>query len=120
MSGTDNYIPDKGDLVLINFNPSMGHEIQKYRPAMVISNSRYTEMTGLALVCPITHADHNRLSKIGLLIKISTNKISGFVNPLQFHTFDYRKRDMQFIAKADKPILMQAMQTINDIVNAKD
>lgn len=50
------YLPHKGDIVTIDFNPSSGSEIRKRRPALVISNSRYSALTGLAVVCPITHA----------------------------------------------------------------
>jgi len=33
-----NYIPKKGDLVILTFDPSAGHEQQGRRPALVISN----------------------------------------------------------------------------------
>ena len=36
------------------FNPQSGHEIQKKRPALVLSNDAFNRMTGLAMVCPIT------------------------------------------------------------------
>jgi mRNA interferase MazF len=100
--------------------PSQGHEIQKRRPALVISNQQYAKMTGLALVCPITHADHNRLVDTGLLVPIQTKKIEGYVNPLQFHTFDFVRRHMQYIEQAPFNTLNQVLQTVNDIVNAVD
>lgn len=118
MSGVKSYIPGKGDLVLINFDPSTGHEIRKYRPALVVSNQKYAELTGLALVCPITHAENNHLTDSGLMIEIQSQKVSGFVNPLQFHTFDFKRRDMRFVEKVPRKVLAQAVQTINDIVNA--
>ncbi|WP_172574268.1 type II toxin-antitoxin system PemK/MazF family toxin [Ligilactobacillus agilis] len=33
--------------------------MRKRRPALVISNSRYSSLTGLALICLITHALSN-------------------------------------------------------------
>lgn len=120
MSGISSYVPHKGDVVLINFNPSAGHEISKYRPAMVVSNERYAQLTGLALVCPITHAENNRLLDSGLLIEIDAEKVNGYINPLQFHTFDYKRRDMKFVERASRKNLAQVIQTINDIVNARD
>lgn len=77
MNGTNQYIPRKGDIVLINFNPSAGREIQKYRPALVVSNQKYARLTKLALVCPITHAVNNRMAALGLLIKIKTPKVDA-------------------------------------------
>ena len=32
-----NYIPQRGDIVRINFNPQKGFEIKKRRPALVLS-----------------------------------------------------------------------------------
>ncbi|TLF41814.1 type II toxin-antitoxin system PemK/MazF family toxin [Lacticaseibacillus zeae] len=120
MSGTNSYQPHKGDVVSIDFMPSRGKEIQKRRPAMVISNQQYTKMTGLALVCPITHATRNRLAHTGLMVPIKTDKTSGYVNPLQFHTFDFIQRRMQYIEQAPGDVLSQVLQTVNDIINAKE
>ncbi|AGL63097.2 MULTISPECIES: type II toxin-antitoxin system PemK/MazF family toxin [Lactiplantibacillus] len=120
MNGTNQYIPRKGDIVLINFNPSAGREIQKYRPALVVSNQKYARLTKLALVCPITHTANNRMTALGLLIKIKTPKVDGYINPLQFHTFDYVRRDMRQVGAVDKQILDQTLQVINDVVNANE
>jgi mRNA interferase MazF/mRNA interferase ChpB len=50
------YIPSKGDIVSLNFDPSAGKEIMKRRPAFVISRKRFNEHTGFAIVAPITSA----------------------------------------------------------------
>lgn len=46
--------PHARDIILLDFNPQSGHEIQKKRPALVLSNDAFNRMTGLAMVCPIT------------------------------------------------------------------
>ena len=51
---TDNYIPDRGDIVWLNFTPQTGHEQQGKRPAVVISPQSYNSKARLALFCPIT------------------------------------------------------------------
>ena len=48
------YIPEKGDFVILTFDPQSGHEQQGRRPALVISNRLFNKHTGLALVCPLT------------------------------------------------------------------
>ncbi len=50
----NNYIPDRGDLVWINFNPQAGHEQAGRRPAVVISPLSYNKKVGLAILCPVT------------------------------------------------------------------
>ena len=48
------YIPQRGDIVWITFNPQAGHEQAGRRPAAVISPRIYNERTGLAILCPVT------------------------------------------------------------------
>jgi len=43
-----------GDLGWLDFSPSRGGEQAGRRPALVVSARRLTEVTGLAIVCPIT------------------------------------------------------------------
>src|SRR5437899_900485 len=48
------YVPDAGDLVWTDFDPTRGREQAGRRPALVVSSSLFAENTGLAIVCPIT------------------------------------------------------------------
>jgi mRNA interferase MazF len=48
------YIPDSGDLIWTDFDPTRGREQSGRRPALVVSPAAFTENTGLAVVCPIT------------------------------------------------------------------
>lgn len=48
------YVPDKGDLIWLDFNPQVGREQAGRRPALVLSPKPYNEKTSLAIVCPIT------------------------------------------------------------------
>ena len=43
------YIPERGDVVWITFNPQAGR-----RPAVVLSPKAYNRKVGLALLCPVT------------------------------------------------------------------
>src|SRR5207244_12578294 len=48
------YVPDSGDLIWTDFDPTRGREQAGRRPALVVSSAIFTENTGLAVVCPIT------------------------------------------------------------------
>jgi mRNA interferase MazF len=48
------YIPDRGELVWLQFDPQAGHEQSGRRPAVVISPVSYNKKVGLALFCPVT------------------------------------------------------------------
>ena len=47
------YVPDTGDLIWTDLDPTKGREQTGRRPALVVSPAAFTENTGLALVCPI-------------------------------------------------------------------
>jgi len=48
------YIPEAGDLIWTDFDPTRGREQAGRRPALVVSSATFAENTGLAVVCPIT------------------------------------------------------------------
>lgn len=48
------YIPDAGDLIWTDFDPTQGREQAGRRPALVVSDAAFTESSGLVIVCPIT------------------------------------------------------------------
>jgi len=48
------YLPDTGDLIWTDFDPSKGRGQAGRRPALVVTPVSFTENTGLAVVCPIT------------------------------------------------------------------
>jgi mRNA interferase MazF len=53
MTASD-YLPNTGDLIWTDFDPTKGREQAGRRPALVVSPATFTENTGLAIVCPIT------------------------------------------------------------------
>jgi mRNA interferase MazF len=48
------YVPDAGDLIWTDFDPTRGREQAGRRPGLVVSSAVFSENTGLAVVCPIT------------------------------------------------------------------
>lgn len=48
------YIPRRGDIVWINFDPQAGHEQANERPAPVLSDEQYNRRLRLAIMGPIT------------------------------------------------------------------
>lgn len=48
------YVPKRGHVVWLHFNPQTGHEQAGRRPAVVLSPQIYNRKSGLALFCPVT------------------------------------------------------------------
>ncbi len=49
------YVPARGDVVWLSFDPQAGHEQSGRRPAVVLSPAAYNRKVGLAIFCPITN-----------------------------------------------------------------
>ena len=68
---------EQGDFIEVNFNPTLGHEPQRLRPALVVSDSYFNNVvSSLTVVCPITSNDNRH----PLHVRIREgNAVSGFV-----------------------------------------
>ena len=97
-----NYIPSKGDIVWLSFNPQSGHEQSGHRPAIVISPKEYNEKVGLALFCPITSMVKDYPFEVRVKIK---DKIDGAILSDQVKSLDWINRKADFIVKAPKGIV---------------
>ena len=49
------YIPQQGDIVIIDFDPQRGYEQKGRRPSLVVSNAQFHQRTNMTMVCPITN-----------------------------------------------------------------
>lgn len=45
---------ERGDILLIDFNPTRGSEIQKIRPAIVVTNNVANRYSSVLMVIPVT------------------------------------------------------------------
>ena len=100
------YVPERGDLVWLNFNPQSGHEQKGKRPSVVVSPKEYNEKTGLGLFCPIT----SKIKDYPFEVKIENKKISGVVLSDQIKSLDWKTRDIQFIIKVSS-------ETVDEIID---
>lgn len=104
------YIPSKGDLVILSFDPQSGHEQKGRRPALVISNTLFNQKTGLAMACPITNT--NRHYPFHIRIPDSSS-LSGFVMIDQVKSVDYNSRKAKFVEKAPDELLNEALAILD-------
>ena len=104
------YIPQKGDLVILTFDPQAGHEQKGRRPALVVSNTLFNRHTGLAMVCPITSTFRN----IPLHVEISSEPaLAGYIMVEQIKSIDYSSRKAKFISKAPQPVLDKVLSILD-------
>ncbi|MBN1996905.1 type II toxin-antitoxin system PemK/MazF family toxin [candidate division KSB1 bacterium] len=104
------YIPQKGDFIILSFDPQTGHEQKGRRPAIVTSNYLFNKHTGLAIVCPIT----NTFRDFPFHVKISEQaSLSGYIMVEQIKSVDFFIRQAKFVEKADKAILREVLAVLD-------
>lgn len=102
------YVPDRGDVVWLDFDPQAGHEQRGKRPALVLSPRRYNEKVGLALLCPIT----SQVKGYPFEVKISEKKISGVVLSDQIKSLDWRARKVKYAGAASPRIVAEVQSNL--------
>lgn len=106
------YIPEKGDIVFLNFNPQSGHEQAGKRPALVISPSIYNRI-GLAVLCPITKQVKNYPFEVALSEKLATK---GVVLSDQIKSLDWQARKASFIEKCPQESLEKVIEHLTALL----
>ncbi|WP_125591238.1 type II toxin-antitoxin system PemK/MazF family toxin [Companilactobacillus jidongensis] len=102
--------PQKGDIIMIDFDPQRGNEIMKIRPALVVSSSKYNKYTNRVAVMPITHA-RSRV-KVPSLIKYTGKNIDGYIDTLQLYTLDYGARGWDYVEHVQNSIIIKTINAI--------
>ena len=106
------YIPKKGDLVILTFDPSAGHEQQGRRPALIISNEVFNRHVGLAIACPITNSDRN----FPFHVEVDSDKLTGFIMTEQIKSIDYKARKVKFVEKVSDDVMDKVLGIIESVV----
>ncbi len=104
------YIPRKGDLVTLTFDPQSGHEQKGRRPALVVSNDLFNRHTGLALVCPITNTDRRFPFHVAVPGGVP---VTGFVMVEQVKSIDYASRKASRIAEAPVELMDEVLALLD-------
>lgn len=110
----ENYIPERNDIVLLDFEPTKGKEIGKYRPALILSSHRYNSKTGLIICCPISASIRGGLTEVN----ISNLEKPSAVAASLIQTLSWKERRVKFIIKAEKDVLEQVLFRIIPLIGA--
>lgn len=109
-----NYIPEKGDLVWINFNPQAGSEQKGFRPALVLSPSLYNGKTGLMVLCPITTKSKGYPFEVLLP---SGLEISGVVLADHVKNLDWKARGVKSMADiAPEEVVTEVLEKLKALL----
>jgi len=116
------YIPDRGDLVWLQFDVRGGgakaggsaeHEQSGRRPALVISPKTYNQRVGLGLFCPVT----SRIKGYPFEVVLPESlPIAGAILSDQIKSLDWRVRAAERIGRAPDGVVDECLSKIETLV----
>jgi len=102
------YVPDAGDIVMMDFDPQVGREQAKRRPALVLTDQRYNRASGLAVVCPLT----SKRKPYPFALPITIAKVEGAVLVDQLKSMDWIGRQAKFHSTAEPALVSKVRQYV--------
>lgn len=85
------WVPDRRDMIWIDFNPQVGSEMKDEHPMLVLSTKAFNERTGIVIGLPMTHAALNASNPFAVKY-VGPKGDVGYVLSHQPKSFDWRSR----------------------------
>ncbi|MGN7360429.1 endoribonuclease MazF [Paenibacillus sp. SAF-054] len=108
------YVPDRGDLVWLQFNPQAGHEQAGKRPALVLSPAAYNGKAKLSLLCSITSKRKGYPFEVNIPQDLP---IEGVILADQVKSLDWESRQAAFICKVPQKTLAEVVSKLNLLIH---
>lgn len=109
------YIPDRNHIIWLDYEPTKGKEIGKYRPSLVLSSKAYSENTGLVICCPIS------TSIRGAKTEVPINNLDkpSVVATTLIQTLSWQERKVKYIIEAEIGVLHEVLARVLVIIGAE-
>lgn len=108
------FIPNRGHIVWINFDPQSGHEQAGRRPALVVSPVAYNGKIGLALLCPITGQVKGYPFEVAIPQGLD---VSGVILADQIKSLDWKSRNAEFYCNAPHDIVNLVLEKLATLLS---
>ena len=106
--------PIRGQVYLVSFDPTVGHEIKKTRPALIIQNDVGNKFSPVTIVAAIT----SKLSPTPYPVEVpvSPSKQNGLTAPSAIHLDQIRSVDRKRLVKPLGKVDQQTMAKVDQAI----
>ncbi len=108
------YVPAQGDLIWLSLDPRVGREQSGDRPALVLSQRGFSDVTGYALIAPIT--SRVRGWPFEVLLPPGPG-LGGAVLVDQTRSIDLAARHVRSAGRATRDVVEEALGKLAAIVS---
>ena len=107
------YVPERGDVVWLHFDPQAGHEQAGHRLALVLSPQKYNKITCLMLCCPLTTA----VKGYPFEVRTNVGGKPGVALADQVKSLDWRARKAKKEGAVDQAIMDEVLAKIETLLS---
>ncbi|MGH8189980.1 MAG: type II toxin-antitoxin system PemK/MazF family toxin [Rhodanobacteraceae bacterium] len=110
-------LPERGDILALSLDPTVGREIRGSRPVLVLSADAFNKASGLLMVAPITQGGTiSRQTGFSVSLMGTGTATQGVVLCDQTRTVDARARTFRRIEKAPHALVEEALDAVRSIL----
>lgn len=111
------YVPNKGDIVYLDFDPASGREMKGPHFGLVLSSKLFNQH-GLAFICPISQGAANAARTHGTVVTLMGTGLDtqGAIHCHQMKSLDWRARQVRWKETVPAYLLEEVLARLEAIL----
>ncbi|MBD8524666.1 type II toxin-antitoxin system PemK/MazF family toxin [Pseudomarimonas arenosa] len=112
------WVPDRRDIIWIDFDPQTGREMKARHPMLVLSPRIVNDPTSIVIGLPMSTADYNATNPFAVPL-VGNDGTTGYVISNQPKSFDWRERKAKAHPwkQAPEDVFESACDKLNRIIS---
>lgn len=117
MAASARWVPDRRDIIWIEFSPRVGQEMKNLHPMLVLSPKAFNDRTSIVIGLPLTTSVTNSSNPFAVRF-VGPEGVEGFVLTQQPKSLDWRRRGARAHAWKQVPhtVLAESCEVLNQII----
>ena len=108
------YVPERGDVVWLHFDPQTGHEQAGRRPALVLSPQIYNRSSNIAVLCPITSKSKGYPYEVAIPAGLA---VRGIILADQMKSLDWKQRQAAYLCAMPFDVLEDVFEKLLTLID---
>lgn len=99
------------EVFLVNLDPTVGHEIKKTRPCLVLSPDEMNRNIATVIIAPMTTQSRTYPTRVS----VTFNRKNGWIVLDQISTVD-KRRLVKSLGKIGEPVILNVKTTLSEML----
>jgi mRNA interferase MazF len=108
------FIPDRNQIIWLDFEPTKGKEIGKYRPTLVLSGKAFNKATDLLICCPISTSIRGAATEVPIKNLEQPSVVAATI----IQTLSWRDRKAKLITEAEPGVFSEVILKLLPLIGA--